>query len=256
MIFESHAHYDDKQFARDRNELLSSMGENNIGYIVNVGANISSSKESIALAAQYDFLYAAIGVHPSDISELDDNGLAWLREHAADPKVVAIGEIGLDYHWGKGFDVQQRQQIWFKRQLQLAAETDLPVIIHSRDAAADTLEIMKQYAKGIPGIIHCYSYSKEQAQEYVELGYYIGIGGVITFQNAKKLKEVVKAIPIERIVIETDCPYLAPEPNRGKRNTSLNLPYVIAEIAKIKEMTPDQVERITFENAKNVYRIC
>lgn len=253
MIFDSHAHYDDKQFEEDRHELLSSMREKNIGKIVNVGASIEGSRRSLALAQEYDFLYAAIGVHPSDIAGLDEAGIQWLRQAAEHPKVVAIGEIGLDYYWDKEPEVQERQKIWFRRQLALAGELQLPVIIHSRDAAADTMEIMKAEAHGIQGVIHCFSYSKEIAKEYVKMGYYIGVGGVITFKNGKKLRETVEEIPLESIVIETDCPYLAPEPYRGKRNSSELLSYVVEEIARIKEVTKEEVEKVTFENARKLY---
>lgn len=255
MIFDSHAHYDDKQFEEDRVELLSSMGENNVTKIVNVGADMESSKRTIQLAEKYDFIYGAIGVHPSDISCLNEENIEWLQQAAAHKKVVAIGEIGLDYYWDKEPEVQEQQKIWFRRQLDLAREVQLPVIIHSRDAAADTLEIMKSHAQGISGVIHCFSYSKELAKEYVNMGYYIGVGGVVTFKNAKKLKEAVAEIPMERIVIETDCPYLAPEPYRGKRNMSVYLKYVIEEIARIKDMTPDEVEQITYQNAMKMYGI-
>ena len=255
MIFDSHAHYDDKQFGEDRDELLSSMEQNRVTKIVNVGSSIESSKRAIALAERYDFVYAAIGVHPSDISCLNEEGMAWLRERAKYERVVAIGEIGLDYYWDKEPEIQQQQKVWFRRQLELAREVRLPVIIHSRDAAADTLEIMKERASGIPGVIHCFSYSKELALEYVKLGYYIGVGGVVTFKNARKLKEAVAEVPIERILLETDCPYLAPEPNRGKRNSSLNLPHVAAEIARIKGLTQEAVEEITYRNAMELYRL-
>lgn len=267
MIFDSHAHYDDRQFGEDRLELLLSMKENHIGRIVNVGAGLEGSKESIALAGQYDFIYAAIGVHPSDISCLEEaeqkpcedgsgfrgTGLEWLKSHSAHEKVVAIGEIGLDYYWEKDPAVQELQKKWFVCQLQLARECSLPVIIHSRDAAADTMEIMKNHAAGLPGVIHCYSYAKEMALEYVKMGYYIGVGGVVTFKNARKLIETVEAVPLERIVIETDCPYLAPEPYRGKRNSSLYLPYVVERIAQLKGVTPQEVEDATWENACRLY---
>ena len=253
MIFDSHAHYDDKQFGEDRDELLSSMEQNRITKIVNVGSSIESSKRAIALAEQYDIVYAAIGVHPSDISCLNEEGMTWIREMAKHEKVVAIGEIGLDYYWDKEPEIQAQQKVWFRRQLDMAREVQLPVIIHSRDAAADTLEIMKERAPGIPGVIHCFSYSKELALEYVKMGYYIGVGGVVTFKNARKLKEAVEEVPIERILIETDCPYLAPEPNRGKRNSSLNLPYVVDAIAEMKGMAPETVEEITYRNAMELY---
>lgn len=267
MIFDSHAHYDDRQFEEDRLELLLSMEENHIGRIVNVGASLESSGESIALAGQYDFVYAAIGVHPSDISCLEKaeqkpyedgsgfcgTGLEWLKSHSTDQKVVAIGEIGLDYYWEKDSAAQRLQKQWFIRQLELARECRLPVIIHSRDAAADTMEIMKAHAEGLPGVIHCYSYAKEMALEYVKMGYYIGVGGVVTFKNARKLIETVEAVPLERIVIETDCPYLAPEPYRGRRNSSLYLPYVVERIAQLKGVTPQEVEKTTWENACGLY---
>lgn len=253
MIFDSHAHYDDKQFGEDRDELLSSMEQNRITKIVNVGASIESSKRAVALAKQYEFVYAAIGVHPSDISCLDEAGMAWLKQMAAHQKVAAIGEIGLDYYWDKETEVQEQQKVWFRRQLALAREVQLPVIIHSRDAAADTLEIMKESGAGIPGVIHCFSYSKELALEYVKMGYYIGVGGVVTFKNARKLKEAVAEIPMERILIETDCPYLAPEPNRGKRNSSLYLPYVVETVAELKGLRPEEVEEISYRNAMELY---
>ena len=255
MIFDSHAHYDDKQFEPDRVELLSSMGEHNITKIVNVGASIEGSKRTLELAEEYDFIYAAIGVHPSDIECLDEAGMQWLKQAANHKKVVAIGEIGLDYYWDKEPEVQEQQKVWFSRQLHLARELQLPVIIHSRDAAADTLEIMKRDAVGIPGVIHCFSYSKEMALEYVKMGYYIGVGGVVTFKNAKKLKEAVAEIPLERILLETDCPYLTPEPYRGKRNASVYLPYVLEEIARIKGVSVQEVEDITYRNAMELYGI-
>lgn len=252
MIFDSHAHYDDKQFADDRDGLLSSMGANNIGFIVNVGSGIDSCRRTLELAEQYDFIHAAIGVHPSDIEDLNEESFAWLKQQSVEKHVSAIGEIGLDYYWDKEPEVQNRQRYWFQRQLKLAQEVGLPVIIHSRDAARDTMDILKNIRMS-SGVIHCYSYSKEMALEYVEMGYYIGVGGVVTFKNAKKLKETVRAVPLERIVVETDCPYLAPEPYRGRRNSSLNLPYVIREIALLKGVLEEEVEDVTCENAKKLY---
>lgn len=254
MIFETHAHYDDEAFDEDRDALLSSMCENGIEYIVNVGANLKSTETSIKLAQKYPFIYAAAGVHPSDTGELDENGFAWLKKQCLFEKVVAVGEIGLDYYW----DNAERgvQKLWFERQLDLAREVKKPVIIHSRDAAKDTFDIMTaKNAEEIGGVIHCYSYSPEMALDYVKMGFYIGIGGVVTFQNGKKLKEVVEAVPIERILLETDSPYLAPVPNRGKRNTSLNLPYIAQKIAEIKGISYDEVVAVTAENAKKMYKI-
>ena len=254
MIFDTHAHYDDDRFAPDRGELLSGMNGNGIGRIINVGASFEGCKNSLTLAQEYDFIYAALGVHPSDIADLTEESCEWIRQHLRKPKVVAVGEIGLDYYWDKEPEVQARQREWFRYQLQLAKESALPVSIHSREAAADTMEIMKEAAAdGIPGVIHCYSYSKEQALEYIDMGYYIGVGGVVTFKNARKLKETVEAIPLERILLETDCPYMAPEPNRGKRNSSLYLTYVADAIAGLKGVTPEEVKTVTYENALRLF---
>ena len=251
MIFESHAHYDDEQFEEDRTELLNSMQENGIGTIINVGATFQSCTEVVQLAQEYPFIYAAVGVHPDEVGILDEERFAYLREQCKKGKVVAVGEIGLDYYWDN--ESHEIQKKWFQRQLELAREFNLPVIIHSRDAAADTLEMMQQHAKGLRGVIHCFSYSKEMAEEYVKMGYLLGIGGVVTFKNAKKLKEVVKAVPLSHIVLETDCPYLAPEPNRGKRNASSNLIYVAQTIAELKGTTTEEVIAVTEENARKFY---
>ena len=254
MIFETHAHYDDESFDEDREQLLCSLPEQGIGRVINVGASIETTKTTLALAAKYDFIYAAVGVHPSDINGLNEETYAWLKQQATLPKTVAIGEIGLDYYWDKEPEVQKAQRYWFKRQLELARETKLPVIIHSRDAAADTMEVMRDaHAEEIPGVIHCYSYSKEMAQEFIRMGYYIGVGGVVTFKNAKKLKETVESIPLERILLETDCPYMAPEPYRGTRNDSSNIPYVIAKIAELKGITAEEVEHVTEQNARKLF---
>lgn len=254
MIFESHAHYDDEAFETDREELLLSMKDNEIEYIINVGASLKSTASSIELANKYPFIYAACGVHPSETGELNVENFEWLKQQCGKDKVVAIGEIGLDYYWGE--PEHEVQKIWFEKQLDLARELNKPIIIHSRDAAKDTMDIMtSEHAKGLTGVIHCYSYSHEMATEYVKMGYYIGVGGVITFKNGKKLREVVEAVPIEKILLETDSPYLAPEPNRGKRNSSLNIPYIAKEIARIKNMTYEEVVSITSTNAKHLFRI-
>lgn len=254
MIFETHAHYDDEAFDEDRDTLLSSMQENGIEYIVNVGASLKSTAASIALAQKYPYIYAAAGVHPNETGELNEESFAWLKNQCFLEKVVAVGEIGLDYYWDE--PAREVQKIWFERQLDLAREVKKPVIIHSRDAAKDTFDIMKaKNADEIGGVIHCYSYSAEMALDYVEMGFYIGIGGVVTFKNGKKMKEVVEAVPIERILLETDSPYLSPEPNRGKRNSSLNLPYVAQKIAEIKGLSYDEVVELTKQNAKHMYHI-
>lgn len=254
MIFDSHAHYDDEAFDGDREQLLASMKDNEIGCIVNIGASIESTKATIALTQKYDFIYGAVGVHPQSVAELNEENFLWLREQCTLPKIVAVGEIGLDYYWDEPDRAIQKE--WFARQIQLAKEVKLPIVVHSRDAAKDTYDIMKaEKAEDAGGVIHCFSYTKETARDYLNMDYYFGIGGVITFSNAKKLKEAVEYIPIEKIVLETDCPYLAPVPYRGKRNSSLNLPYVVETIAQLKNMEKEEVEAITWQNAKNLYRI-
>ena len=254
MIFDSHAHYDDEAFDEDRGILLSSMKSSGIGNIVNIGADMKSSQVSIELASEYDFIYAAVGVHPSEVEELTDEHMDELEKWAALDKVVAIGEIGLDYHYPDTDKVLQKK--WFVKQLEVAAKVKLPVVIHSRDAAKDTLDIMKEHeADEIGGVVHCYSYGVEMAREYLDMGYYFGIGGVVTFTNSKKLKEVVSYLPLDKIVLETDCPYLSPVPNRGKRNSSLNLPYVVSAIADIKQISEEEVIEATTKNAFDLYRI-
>ena len=253
MIFESHAHYDDEQFKEDREALLNSMQENGIGTIINVGATFQSCKKVVQLAQEYPFIYAAVGVHPDEVGILDEEKFAYLKTQCQKEKVVAVGEIGLDYYWDN--EAHEIQKKWFQRQLELARELDLPVIIHSRDAAADTLEMMQQYAKGLRGVIHCFSYSKEMAKEYVKMGFYIGVGGVVTFKNSKKLKEIVTELPLEKILLETDSPYLAPVPNRGKRNSSLNIPYIAQEIADLKGISYEEVVACTEKNGRDLFRI-
>lgn len=254
MIFETHAHYDDSRFEEDRDVVLGQMLAAGIGPIVNVGASIESTRTTLELADKYDFVYAAVGVHPSEIEDLNEETFDWLKNQTTGEKVVAVGEIGLDYYWDKERSVQKNQRYWFGRQLELAREANLPVIIHSRDAGADTLQVMKEHhAEEIPGVIHCYSYSKELALEFIKMGYYIGIGGVVTFKNARKLVETVEAIPMDRILLETDCPYMAPEPFRGKRNSSLYLPYVVEKIATLKGISKEEVEKITEKNARRLF---
>ncbi len=254
MIFDSHAHYDDQAFDMDREEVLGTLAAAGVGTVVNVGASIESTKGTVELTQKYPFIYGAAGVHPDGVGELNEEHFQWLREQCLLEKIVAVGEIGLDYYWDKENHALQKK--WFIRQLSLAKELDMPVIIHSRDAAADTMEIMKQeYGADYPAVIHCYSYSVEFAREYLKLGYYLGIGGVLTFKNAKKLKETVRETPLERILLETDCPYLAPVPNRGKRNHSGNLKYVAEEVAALKGISAEEVIRVTEQNAKSFYRL-
>lgn len=254
MIFESHAHYDDRRFDPDRKELLLSMEEHGIETIINVGSDLEGVKKTLALTEEYPFVYGAVGIHPSEIGDLNEEVYEWMRERCSQPKVVAVGEIGLDYYWEKEDEARRNQRYWFCRQMELAREQELPVIIHSREAAEDTLKLVQGiHGEQIPGVIHCFSYSPEQAMEYIRMGYYIGIGGVITFKNARKLKETAAVIPLEHILLETDCPYLSPEPERGKRNSSLNLPYVAQEIAELRGITSEEVIVAARENARRLF---
>ena len=254
MIFESHAHYDDEAFDEDREELLISLREHGIDKVINVGASLESCRITLDLMKKYPFIYGAMGVHPSETAELNEDNFAWLREQCAADKVVAVGEIGLDYHWQE--PEEGIQKLWFERQLELAREVKLPVIIHSREAAKDTLDMMQALRAGeIGGVIHCYSYTKEIAREYLQMDYYFGIGGVITFHNSRKLKEAVEYIPLDRILLETDSPYLAPEPYRGRRNSSLNLHYVAQAIAELKGISYEEVVETTEQNACRLFRI-
>lgn len=252
MIFDTHAHYDDEAFDLDRDEMLTQLKEHGIEAVTNVGASMKSCKATLELTRKYPFVYGAVGVHPNETGELSETDMNWLLEAAMEEKIVAVGEIGLDYYWEE--PDHETQKKWFVRQLALAEKVKLPIIIHSREAARDTLDIMKAEQAGkLGGVIHCFSYTKEMAREYLNMGFYLGIGGVVTFKNAKKLKEVVEYMPMEQMVLETDCPYLAPVPNRGRRNSSFNLPYVVREISQIKNLPAEQIIQITSENAKRLY---
>ena len=253
MIFETHAHYDDAAFDEDREELLSHMKQNGISPIVNVAASLRGCEDSIALADAYPNVYATVGVHPSEVYDLVEADMESLREWAKHEKVVAIGEIGLDYHY-EDTDAEA-QKYWFIQQLKLAKELNKPIIIHSREACLDTMEIMKEHAKGLEGVIHCFSYPVEIAREYVKMGFYLGIGGVLTYKNAAKLIEVAQEIPLDRLVLETDSPYLTPVPHRGERNDSRNLVYVAEKLAKIKDMPVEKLIRETAENARKLYHL-
>ncbi len=250
MYFESHAHFDDKRFKEDREELLGLLPSCGIEYVVNVGCDVKSSKQSIRLAEQYDYIYAAVGIHPHELYDISSQTIEELRRLSQHKKVVAIGEIGLDYY----YDTHPRelQQFWFRQQLRLAESVNKPVIIHSRDAAQETFDIMS--ASGVRrGVIHCYSGSAPMAVDYAQMGFYIGIGGVVTFPNGKKMVEVVDALPLEKILIETDSPYLSPAPNRGKRNDSRNLEFIVNKIAEIKKIAPEKVAEITGKNAQSLF---
>lgn len=254
-IFETHTHLDDEAFDMDRTSLIEEMlgADGTIDYIINVGASLRGCVESIKLAADYEKIYAAIGVHPEEVSELKESDIEWLIENATtNDKIVAIGEIGLDYHYEE--PVRDIQKYWFDRQLQAAYQIRKPVIIHSREACQDTIDMLKSnHANELGGIIHCYSYSKEAARDYLNMGFHIGIGGVVTFKNARKLVEAVEYIPLDKIVLETDCPYMAPEPHRGKRNDSRNLQYVAAKIGEIKGLSPQEVIDATNYNARKLF---
>ena len=253
-IFDTHAHYDDEAFDEDRESLIGSLREKGIGNVCNIGASMESCRTTLALAEKYPFFYGALGVHPNETKDLTEEDMDWLRKASGSEKIVAIGEIGLDYYWHKEKEEHLLQQKVFRQQMDIAREKKLPFMIHSRDAAEDTLNIVKEYMQDgmYGGVIHCFSYSKEIAREYLNMGLYLGIGGVVTFKNAKKLKEVVEYAPLEQLVLETDSPYLSPEPNRGKRNSSLNLPYVAAMIAELKGISGEEVIAVTEENAKRL----
>ena len=253
-IFDTHAHYDDEAFDEDRDALLTELPENGIARVVNVGASLASCGRTIEIMNRYDYIYGAIGVHPSETAELNDEVFEWLRQQCQLEKCVAVGEIGLDYYWDE--PDRELQKEWFRRQLNLARELAKPVIIHSRDAARDTYDIMKSADAGnIGGVVHCYSYSLEMAKEFLSLGFSFGIGGVLTFKNARKLVETVEYAPLDRLVLETDCPYLSPVPNRGKRNSSLNLTYVADQLAALKGVDRETVEKMTWDNARKLYRL-
>lgn len=252
MLFDSHAHYDDSKFNSDRDSLLPSIKENGVDLIVNVGSDLQTSKSSIALAKMYDFVYAAIGVHPHDAKDMDEKVLAELVILSKEKKVVAIGEIGLDYYYDNS--PRETQKYWFRKQLKLAKQLHLPVIIHDRDAHGDCMDILKQEAP-LKGVLHSFSGSVEMANEAIRLGMVISISGPLTYKNNHKTVEVVRQIPLDYLLIETDSPYLPPEPHRGERNTSLNVKYVAQKIADIKGISFDEVCHRTSENATSLFSI-
>ncbi|HHT98397.1 MAG TPA: TatD family hydrolase [Clostridiales bacterium] len=252
MIFETHAHYDDEAYNDDRESLINSLPEHCIEYVLNICSSIESVDRTIALTDEYSFIYSAIGIHPDSTKDLNEEKFIWLKNKTNHPKCLAVGEIGLDYYWDTTpRDIQIK---WFERQIDLAKQRKLAIVFHSRDAAKDTFDIIKSNnIVSVGGVLHCYSYSKEQAKEYLDLGLYLGIGGVVTFNNAKKLKEVVEYAPLEQLVLETDAPYLSPVPHRGKRNTSINLSLIAGEIARIKNIDYETVVNVTNENAKKLF---
>lgn len=255
MIFDTHAHYDDERFDEDREEMLKSLKDKGVVTLVNVGASMRGAERSVELSHEYPFIFSAVGIHPDHAKELDEEHFSHLEELAHDEKCVAIGEIGLDHYWDES--PRDVQAYWFKRQLELAVKLDKPVIIHSRDACEETMEILKNHAAKphTDTVLHCFSYSPEIAREYVKMGFYIGVGGVVTFKNGKKLQETVKETPLDRILLETDCPYLSPEPHRGERNNSSYIAYVAEKIAELKGITADEVLSVTENNARRFYGI-
>lgn len=252
MYFDTHTHLDDARFADDRAEVIQKVRDAGVTLAVNIGADMKSSETSVALAEQYDFIYASVGVHPEDVTHLTEADMDRLAELAQHNKVVAIGEIGLDYHYD---DVpKELQKKWFLRQIQLAQKLELPYIVHDREAHGDVLEIIRESGY-FRGVMHCYSGSAEMAQELLKLGFYISFAGPVTFKNGKKAQEATKQIPIERILIETDSPYLTPEPYRGQRNDSSMVQFVARKIAELKGITAAEAARITMENGKRFFNI-
>lgn len=253
MIIDTHAHYDDEAFEKDRDTILKELPQKGVEKVINAAASITGCRRTLTLTEQYDAVYGMLGIHPDEVGELTERDMDFITKHTADPKIVAIGEIGLDYHWNVAS--KEVQRYWFLRQIELAKEAKLPICVHSRDAAADTLAVLKEgHGEDAGGVIHCYSYSVELAKEYLSMGFYFGIGGVVTFKNGRKCKEVVEMLPMDKILLETDAPYLAPEPFRGKRNESSYLSYVAKEIAAIKGITREEVISKTRENAYRLYR--
>ena len=253
MLFDTHAHMDDHAFDEDRAALLSSLPDQQIGLLMNPGCSLESSRNAVKLAKEYDYIYAAVGSHPDVADEVNEQVLEEYRTLCKlNDKVKAIGEIGLDYHYEDiPRDVQKKA---FCAQMALARERDLPVIVHEREAHEDGMAIVRQFPE-VKGVFHCYSGSAEMARQLVELGWYIGFTGVLTFKNARKAVEVASAIPLERIVLETDCPYMAPDPFRGKRNDPGKLYRMAEKLAEIRGLSVEEIHRITTENGRRLYRM-
>lgn len=254
MLFDTHAHYDDERFNDDVYEILDSMPENNVGLIVNSCSEIADIPRILEFCEKYPFMYASIGVYPHNTENMTENDIDMLRKYSKHEKVVAIGEIGLDYYYDGA--PKETQKYWLGRQVELARELNLPVVIHDRDAHGDILEVLKEHkAEECGGVFHCYSGSAEMAKEVLRLGMYIAFGGTLTFKNAVRAVETAKIVPDDRIVIETDSPYLAPVPMRGKRNSSLYIHYVAEKLAEIRNVDVKTMEEITFNNGKRLFRI-
>lgn len=253
MLFDTHAHYDDERFDEDRETLLRAMPEKGVGLIVNPGCDLPSSRMAVDMAQKYDFLYAAVGIHPENCGDFAPAMTDGLRALAKAPKVVAIGEIGLDYYWAENPPKELQQEV-LRRQLALAQELHLPVIIHDRDAHADTLSIVREFPQ-VTGVFHCFAGSVEMAQALIKMGWMLSFNGAATFKNAKKAPEVIAAVPLEKLMIETDAPYLTPVPHRGERNDSSYVRFVAEKIAEIKGISAEEVEKATWENGKAFFGI-
>ena len=252
-IFDTHAHYDDSRFDGDRDAVLAALPEAGVELVLDPGCDLPSSRAAAALAERYDHVYAAAGIHPENCAGFQDADLAALRQLLAQPKVAAIGEIGLDYYWAEN-PPRDFQQMVFRKQLALAEELDLPVIVHDREAHGDSLSIIREFP-AVTGVFHCFSGSPEMAEELLKRGWYLGFDGPITYKNARRAPEVAAITPLERMVVETDAPYLSPVPVRGRRNDSRYLPHVIAKLAEWKGVTPEEMTRITCENGKRLFRL-
>lgn len=250
-IFDTHAHYDDEKFDEDRDEFLSSLPSLGVINVINCGCSLKSCLKSIELAKKYDYIYCALGIHPSDITENSEDEFKKIKELYSYAKCVAIGEIGLEYHYD---DVPKEKQLeFFEKQLILSKELDLPVIVHDREAHEDTMTLLKKYQP--KGVVHCFSGGAEMAKEVLKLGMYIGLGGAVTFKNARKPLEVAEIVPTDRLLLETDCPYMAPVPFRGKRNSSDLIAYTAEKLAEVKEMDTQELISQTNENAHRLFRI-
>lgn len=254
MLIDSHAHLDDERFDKDRDKVIKDLNKDGIEIVINPGADVASSVKSVSLAQEHDNIYAAVGVHPHEAKTMDETTIELLRSLAKKEKVVAIGEIGLDYHYDNS--PREVQKKWFAEQIKLAKELKLPIIIHEREAQQDMYNILKAHDDGkLTGVLHCFSGSLEMAKKYLEMGLYLSFAGPVTFKNAKTPKEVAKSIPLERMLVETDSPYLTPEPNRGKRNEPLNVRYVAAMIAELRGLTFEEIATKTSRNVKELFKI-
>lgn len=253
MLFDTHAHFDDPRFDEDREKVIDSLADYGVGRVVNIGSCLGTSRNAVALAEKYDFIYATVGVHPGYVEELSEEGLTELKNLAlSHPKVRAIGEIGLDYHY-EGYDAEV-QKYWFRRQIVLAQELSMPIVVHDRDSKGEGMQILREMQVE-RGVMHCFSGSAVMARELVEMGFMISFTGVLTFKNARRAIEACREVPLERLMIETDCPYMAPEPHRGERNFSGYVGYVAEKMAEIKGVTREELEAITYENANRFYGI-